>query len=640
MEKIELKKIFNKHIFKDKSFIKMVCFTIVLLLVLVLGNTFGYVSADTTAYSHCLNVTDWQSSSFFVSNYYCDWLGGGINENDTIVFDYFCNTSDLLGTNPTMYESTKYYLLLGGTRTSYTTNLDLYMFDDESLYFISNPYSYSGGWTIYTKSDSYEVLTFQTYGDGTNLQSITRPSDVVISYPLTNTKTINGETYYYFTVGSSIEFPLLTNMNYYAFTNNVGYGDYVATMDSYLTDGSNASNIYQLNYMYGSAPELGGFSNLVGTTGASSLSVEGPENNAYVDYADWILNNYTGDIANNYRNMSVSFTSNLNDYIHEHYDDLEEQGDAYSIWLDYNVFIDFYYQTVIDYGNLGGGVTLGSEFASVSVDYNHDMVFTNNYHWSCNYVFSPSDNDASYISSGYLLPMDAFIEEYNQIYTLGLDGLFAYLSPSDGSGNLIGDNGTRVHTNLTLSQLMTLVKNNAIVWSANYDGLNQFKMTCTAKIIYDDGTTYVPSGTYIETFNLLDGTSTTDSNNMLTNYNPYTTNTSEDVTSSLPSTNTSGSSVATSSTGNVTQTVNVTNEGAKYIPSIISSLIPSSFGDTSTGLAQRFTTLVDSNNFITLMASTVPAIPSTVWTYLTEYLGISLYLLACAFVLRLILDLL
>ena len=637
MEKIEFKKIFNKHIFKDKSFIKMVCFTIVLLLVLVLGNTFGYVSAD-GGYSLDLGIED---AEFWLNT--PDWRESDVYDSSVSVgFDYGIDREDAEATDSTAINNfnciSNYGISGFPSVDAYNNPIDYSSFD---AYLIYNNY-------LLLYDSSVCKVFYVNYSNANRLYIYASDRGAYcvtfgLTYNSNSSATVSGG--YYREVYDEYHSNSFHSKNWIQLGAYLGYklsnAPIYCTANSYSSandmidnffEGSDGVDSNYLLYDGGIEPSEG--SGIGG--GSNSDSSENETNNMYVDYADWILNNYVGDVPDNYRNMSVSFTSNLNDYIHEHYDDLESQGDAYCIWLDYSVFIDFYYDGVVDYGTISA--SLGGEFANVQ--YSHDITTTNTYHWSCNYVFTPTDNDDDYISSGYLLPMDAFIEDYNQIYTMGLSGLFAYLTPSDGSGNMISSTGTRVHTSLTLPQLMQLISEDGIIWDSNYEGLNQFKMTCTAKIIYDDGTTYAPSGTYIETFNLLDGTSTVDSSNMLTNYNPYITNTDEDVTSSLPSTNNSGSSVSTSSTGNVTQTVNVTNEGAKYVPSIINSLIPSSFGDTTTGLAERFTTLVDSNNFITVMASTVPAIPSTVWTYLTEYLGISLYLLACAFVLRLILDLL
>ena len=638
MEKIELKKIFNKHIFRDKSFIKMVCFTIVLLLVLILGSNFGYVSADEIAQEEEEITFNYGSFSGTHSFNYSDYCNSSIYDSSV---DSFPNTSTEIEVkfinflNTYSIPQSGYYMnnVGGNDRDMDMLSGDFYYvcfgeLNDFDLFLVDSACFVVGGYVYLPYDDASWVyhIRFQ-YNSSTDtfepryINGHDKDCQLLVDW---NNQVEHSTGFSYFSLDTYYSLCFATCPIYFS-ANNTGYG--ISDIANFLNSGGN--DFKDVNYfLYDSSFGY--------ETGYGGTAGEGVGNNMYVDYADWILNNYVGDVPDNYRNMSVSFTSNLNDYIHEHYDDLEEQGDAYCIWLDYSVFVDFYYDGVVDYGTVSA--TLGGEFANVQ--YSHDITTTNTYHWSCNYVFTPTDNDADYISSGYLLPMDAFIEDYNQIYTMGLSGLFAYLSPSDGSGNMISSSGTRVHTNLTLVQLMQLISEDGIIWDSNYEGLNQFKMTCTAKIIYDDGTTYAPSGTYIETFNLLDGTSTVDSSNMLTNYNPYITNTDEDVTSSLPSTSTSGSSVATSSTGNVTQTVNVTNEGAKYIPSIINSLIPSSFGDTTTGLAQRFTTLVDSNNFITVMANTVPAIPSAVWTYLVEYLGISLYLLACAFVLRLILDLL
>lgn len=629
---MEKRKIF-KGLYKDKSFIKMICFVIVLLLGLILGSIYGYIDSEASG-GHLLNLTDYQSSSIYDSNIYAQWFGGdNTSDRDSFVYDFLSTSLNISSLDtPSSFDSgsIKNFVTFGNAATYDYYN---YLFTDEAFLFPTSPYVYQ--WTVVQKgSPEYYYFDFNVTNPNNVWQGNIGNNSFTVMY-FQEYFEVGNDRYYYGQFGDSNHFPSYSNMNYYSFYNSVPYSSYLGYIEEYISNGTYSDVIKNINYLIDSSG-LHGFDNTFPSGSSSSL---GPNagNYMYADSADWYLNNYIGDIANNFTTTSVSFTSNLNEYIREHYNDTNT--DDYFIWLDYNCFIDFYYQTVIDNGSLGAGVSLGSEFASVTVDYNKDMVFEKDYHWSCNYIFEPQEYDKPYIDTGYLLSMKSFIDDNNYVFTLGLNNLFAYLSPSDGSGNMVGSTGIRYHTTITLYQLMQLIQEHGIIWSGNYDGLNQFKLTCTAKIMYDNGDYLTTSGTYVETFNLLDGSSIIGSDSMLENYNPYITNTDESVTDLLPSTG-SGSSSTSVTTGNVTQTVNVTNEGASYIPSLISKLLPTSLGDTGTGLVDTFSTMAQTNGWISVMASTVPAIPGTVWNYITDYLGISLYLLACAFVLRLILDLL
>ena len=626
MEKIELKKIFNKHILKDKSFIKMVCFTIVLLLVLVLGNTFGYVSADGDT-SNCVWLTEeeytasdvYDSHNFFQG--YMNLFSDINNSNATISSNVIMNhdwSDTFTGENTADVDVSdfKYYLIIGSAYPSYWR---VYFFpDDVYMYVESNAlYTY---YDIMNSQDFY-YCDITPWGDGTN---------VLTPYCIFPDTLLHGlgqwsgsfQDYYMSVSTGQSTFICSTNMPIYTYQTNRGwtYGSYFNDLMAYL-DGDDTANIVNVNYRYdsGECVPLNGCDSLENCDNYGGIS-DGDdtsyENNLYANSADWTLNNYKGDIAKNYKSVSATFTSNLNDYIND-IDNIED----YSIEFDCNAYIEYYYTYVVDNGTISA--SLGSNFANVQYT-TPSLGSSNTFRWSCSYYIP--ETIQSYQNYDHINCSDFANNGYSK--TFGFNTLFAVMLPN---GTYTDSNGTH-DISIGLSQLMQLMNEKSIGYAA--DARKTFKLTCTATIVHD--ASGKESGSYSETFDLFTGESTTDDSSMLTNLNPSNDN-SDESASLVPTENNNSVSA---STGNVTQTVNVNNEGAKYIPSIISSLIPSSFGDTSTGLAQRFTTLVDSNNFITVMANTVPAIPSTVWTYLTEYLGISLYLLACAFVLRLILDLL
>ena len=175
MEKIELKKIFNKHIFKDKSFIKMVCFTIVLLLVLVLGNTFGYVSAEE---GDCLylNQPDYVNSSVYDStNFfqgYVSLLNETVTSNAILTSNTIMNhdwSTNFTGENTVDVDLSdfKYYLLVG---SAYPSNWRMYFFDQECFCFVGlgNVYNYT---VILNDDADFYYCDISAWGNGTTVTS-------------------------------------------------------------------------------------------------------------------------------------------------------------------------------------------------------------------------------------------------------------------------------------------------------------------------------------------------------------------------------------------------------------------------------------------------------------------------------------
>lgn len=630
---MEKRKIF-KGLYKDKSFIKMICFVFVLLLGLILGSIYGYIDSD-AAGGHLLNLTDYQSSSIYDSNIYVQWFGGdSTSERDSFVYDFLSTSLDISSLDtPSSFDSgsIKNFVTFGNSSTYDFYN---YIFTDEAFFFPTSPYAYQ--WTVVQKgSPEYYYFDFTVTNPNNVWQGNVGNNSFTVMY-FQEYFEVGNDRYYYGQFGDANHFPSYSNMNYYSFYNSVPYSSYLGYIKEYISNGTYSDVIKNINYLIDSSG-LHGFDNTFPSGSSSSL---GPNagNYMYADYADWYLNNYTGDIANRYRTVSAVFTSNLNDYINDSLVLGDSSTDSpYTIDFDFTCFVDFYYSYITDSSDTS--ISLGNNFISGSIG-SSSSVLNKTYYWAASY--EAPDTMGNYLV-GMHIDASTFADN-NYIQEWPLSGLFAYMEPTDSY--VVSENGQKNNISLSLQSLMTLISNGVIYNSSNeHVELRNFRLTCTATIQYGDafddvfGDIY-RSGTYSETFDLLTGESSLNSDSMLTNYNPYVENTDTDY-SNLPSTSTGTSSNSTSvTTGNVTQTVTVTNEGASYIPSLISKLLPTSLGDTGTGLVDTFSTMAQTNGWISVMASTVPAIPGTVWNYITDYLGISLYLLACAFVLRLILDLL
>lgn len=91
-------------------------------------------------------------------------------------------------------------------------------------------------------------------------------------------------------------------------------------------------------------------------------------------------------------------------------------------------------------------------------------------------------------------------------------------------------------------------------------------------------------------------------------------------------------------TGSTNVTVNNDNGTAKYVPTILNKLLPNSEGDG--GLSNDVQDLVNSNGWVTFMKTTYSFIPAAFWDKIVLYFGACLTITACAFLLRIILDLL
>ena len=65
--------------FSKSDVISTVCFTVVMILVLVLGNCFGYVNAS--SYEYCLNSSDFTNSSFYDSSVLSSYIDFASRDN-------------------------------------------------------------------------------------------------------------------------------------------------------------------------------------------------------------------------------------------------------------------------------------------------------------------------------------------------------------------------------------------------------------------------------------------------------------------------------------------------------------------------------------------------------------------------------
>lgn len=140
---------------------------------------------------------------------------------------------------------------------------------------------------------------------------------------------------------------------------------------------------------------------------------------------------------------------------------------------------------------------------------------------------------------------------------------------------------------------------------------------------------------------MLRGTSSVGTDGTLT-YDDLENNFDGDIPSEyLPSTDidsSGGSSVSSSGGNNQVVTING-DDSAKYLPSLINKLLPSD-SESDGGLSEDFQNIVNSNGWLSVIKYSFSFIPESFWDTMVVYFSAILGLLACAFLIRIILDLL
>lgn len=101
-----------------------------------------------------------------------------------------------------------------------------------------------------------------------------------------------------------------------------------------------------------------------------------------------------------------------------------------------------------------------------------------------------------------------------------------------------------------------------------------------------------------------------------------------------------GDNAVTVNTGGVNQNVSITSENSatKYFPTLVNKLLPDKNGDG--GLSENVEGLVNSNGWLSAMKETYSFVPSYVFDALGTFFVACITILACGFLLRILLDLL
>ena len=601
------KEVFNKKILSDRSFISMVCFTIVLILVVVLGSVFGYVSADDnisnsedfslgiSGAQEFLTYEGYQNSSLYFSsapsyfsNFFpADDTGSGQVGNSvlfSLVTDYVSSYIDSSYSN---------YVITTGNQYSNSSYFLVSCFDDDT-YFYYDPNG--AGFTCQGSGHYVKGYVFQV-SNGNSISLVYNPSAVElttfdsayngIEFRYKNLSNIYGNTY-----GPNGRLAL-SNVPIYAYdTVNVSWPSGVTALWNSVYYFWNNRDTYYKDINYGFADGLVG-----GEVGASETS----SNNMYLDsckftfnYNKYVKSTTDDDLSykGNWNKGNVVFDAILNDYQLEHLD-------QFTLHIQWQVLIagkGFYLQE----NSLGG------------YDYGTAVPFGGNYVMSTESTYTLS----SFHSNGDSLSWNADTI-YNSIFC---------------------DNSLLVNYNHSLTSLLAQASEFAeIDWSS-------WKIYANAWL----STTTETSDKRIDSYNFLSGTSTNVSDSLNTNNNPFIDGEDSSFFDSDDSTTTS--QTTSNSNGNVTQTVtvNVDNSSSSSgSDSIISKIIDKLLGTTDddaeyseAGLTDSFLETTNSNGWLEFFNSSLSFVPNAFWSKLSVMFTTVCAILVIAFILRIILDIL
>lgn len=361
--------------------------------------------------------------------------------------------------------------------------------------------------------------------------------------------------------------------------------------------------------------------------GSGSSVPEGSENNLFMQQASWkLMNNFPYGNGTRFTVGNVSFSGQLSDYAIQH-------PEEFQVCYYFEINTQLYYR-------VDDSVSFGfSEIFTAS----HKVNFSNALQVSAHFItkegYKQSLTDFMSGSYGKVFGLNEIYEDAicdSQFFGKTVDNFYAS-DFNELCGNTFTDN---IVTNLSDSTALNVCqfKYYNVSCNAYLEAVN--KVSPTSNL-------HPRSGICTSVFNLVDGSTVSSTDDITYNNNPYYDNNDDDSNivpvSDIPSTDVnatggSGGSASSSSGGN-SQIVTVNgDDSAKYLPTLISKLIPSSDGDG--GLSEDFQRLSNSNGWLQYMSATFAFIPMDFWTNLNVYFVVYLGIIGVAFIIRIILDLL
>lgn len=590
--------------FSKRDVIFCVCFTIVMILVLILGNTFGYVSADDnisqdqeyfnpeiSGADDFMSFTGFLSSSIYDSSMPTaqNFFPTRSNNYNNEIYDSFIQFF------PSHISSSysNYLVLDGNELTSTGQVMTVVCFDDSTFPTIDSGlrlWAFESGhkFDLYKFTFSNDNWALSSYSIDNNINKFdndyqnvgfyTRAvSDIASgSYPGNRLCLGNVQVFAYNT-NSDGSFSSLWNILWY--------------LNGYLSGNSYQDRFFPINYYLSDG--------LIGGTG--SIGGETDSNNMYLNNCKFTFsfNRYVDSVTNDtltYRNNwgggYINFSAMLNNYQYENIDKFslqfqfqvlvkgkgtlhQEDNDSYPTETVKDFYGNFYYTESCDLLDLSNGTIA----------------------WRLSDITNSFEDSSAVINGTNITKLDRFIANMTE-----------YVS---------------------------------IDWS-------YFKLYCTAKLVSDDVGT---SETYrTDSYNFVTGSSTVVSDGLDTNLNPYYDSENDSVSgdddhieSNSSSTTTSTGYGTVTQNNNQTVTVNTGSSGSSDTVEKVEQIlagVDSGEDIDSVSWVSTFSDLVGTNAFIVLMTTTFSFIPVNVWTSLATFFVVCLGFLTAFVLLRMLLDLL
>ena len=580
--------------FSKRDTISVVCLTIVLVLVLVFGNCFGFVSADDGGYEYCLNKTDYETSSFYVGTLYSSNEKWYPRDNFSYSLYYDLPSLDFSSVSNVDsnfdYSQVKYYMIFSNDGVSVSA---YFFYEQPTIYFYGNQYlcQMPSGYTdncVYYCNIPYVTLG-QGDGQGHNYHFEITSSSSITEVNLGQWRD------FYLGINNSNFLPMYGNNQFLQITNgwNSEFNNIFDAFEHRL-DSGHTNYFVNTNYFVGSALPLNGFDNLEGVESGSD-SGETSLNNLYMNNPFWTFSmpSYSssnrGNIVTN--NGSATFNATKTNYQLEHGSDFD---------------LHFTFQITVKY-TADGGWSGGSHgfYLLGATDYN--ALGSTTISRTGTFKYRPSGGSSTY--------SELSLDHFNGSYSFNTITNYRYIF-----GNCYLDGDTS--------------KDDFLTWyTRNYNSddvqFSSIVLKCTAEL-FDSNLNY--SSPCIYQYDFVSGTASMLSDGMGTNNNPYDYQNQDSYTDSV-----TGSYGYMVQNNNQSVTVTNSNVNSNDISNVIGDI-----GDDqdSDSLINKFSSLLSLSSWVAVFASAMGFVPVAFWTNLVEYFAVALGILSTFLVLRYILNLL
>ena len=579
--------------FTKRDTISVVCLTIVLVLVLVFGNCFGFVSADEGGYEYCLNKTDYESSSIYVGTLYSNnekWY-----PKNNFSFSLYDELDDLDFSSISSVDSGFDYSQVTHYMIFYQDGLNalIYFFYAEPTMFYYGSQYYLQMPEGYTDNCVYKAnIPFTVYGQGDG-------EGHDYGFHLTNSSiqevNIGQWRDFYIVDNNYTIIPLLGNIQFSQICNGWNT-EFNNIYDAFIGRNDTGKTNYWVNtnYFYGNAPSLNGFDNLEGVEGGSD-SGETSLNNLYMNNPFWTFSmpSYSSSNRGNIvtSNGSATFNATKTNYQLEHESEFN---------------LHFTFQITVKY-TADGGWSGGSHGFYLLGSTNYNALGSTTISRTGTFKYRPSGGSSTY--------SELSLEHFNGSYSFNTITNYRYIF-----GNCYLDGDTS--------------KDDFLTWyTRNYNSddvqFSSIILKCTAEL-FDSNLNY--SSPCIYQYDFVSGTASLLSDGMGTNNNPYDYQNQDSYTDSV-----TGSYGYMVQNNNQTVTVTNSNVNSNDISNVIGDI-----GDDqdSDSLINKFSTLLSLSSWVAVFASAMGFVPVAFWTNLVEYFAVALGILSTFLVLRYILNLL